>query len=94
VNEEQRKQRDLRVLQLAASAVEASEVAGVLAAAELADLRENVQIRLNLALDEQAKQIAAAIQARAEWLRENRQTRTAEGCADAGELAAGFGDDR
>jgi len=94
VNEEQRRQRDARVAELAEAAVESSEVGGNLTRSEIEDLEVQVRMRINLALDEQAQEIAAAIESRVQWLRENRQTRTAEGCSDAGYIAAGFGDDR
>lgn len=89
MNEEQRKQQNARVAVLADAAVDSW------ADANFDNLRAEVQARINLALDEQAKQIAAAIQTIDEgWGSEHychgRETMR----DDAAKIAAGFGDDR
>lgn len=78
MNEEQRKQRDARVAELADEAV---------AAWDLGHLREAIRERINLALDEQAKEIAAAIRA-------HHVYGSTTMMSEAADIAAGFGDDR
>ncbi len=107
MNEEQREKRDARVRQLADAAAEAGIGGrGVLSPEGLAELSIHIQMRINLALDEQAKEIAAALteqQAILESLptgpgvNERAQMRVAteaSAFAHAADIAAGFGDDR
>jgi hypothetical protein len=87
VNEEQRKQRDARVAELAEAAVD--EVVWFRPTAVPEVLKAAFRARINLALDEQAKEIAAAIAPSegSDWGGEDYYTECAE-------IAAGFGDDR
>jgi hypothetical protein len=92
VNEEQRKQRDARVAELAEAAVEWSGVGGNLTRSEIADMEAQIRSRINLALDEQAIEIAAAI--RQEGDDRGGWGDAAPGYYQAAKIAAGFGDDR
>jgi hypothetical protein len=83
VNEEQRKQRDARIAELAEATIDAC------ASSERGELASQIRARINLALDEQAKQIAAAI--RQEGDDRGGWGGAAPGYYQAAKIAEGFG---
>lgn len=86
MNEEQRQQRDARVAELAAETVAAWERWQ----GANKSLQTEIRMRINLALDEQAKEIAWAI--REEAL--GKPVQPGDYYSRCAEIAAGFGDDR
>jgi hypothetical protein len=87
MNEEQRKQRDARIAELLADTV-----VGVALTSLGIARRTEILARINLLLDEQAQQIAAAI--RQEGDDRGGWGDAAPGYYQAAKIAAAFGDDR